>query len=141
MILYLGASSLVKLYIQEPHTDLVRMWIREAEIVATCRVTYTEVISALEIRLKQNDLTMKDYDLIIKRFSKDWSEYATVDFDDREAALFLKKYNLKRFDAIHLSAAKLIQKKRNGFFLAFSSVDEKLCSAAEAEGLNVLRFQ
>ena len=141
MILYLGASSLVKLYIEEPYTNLVKMWIREAEIVATCRVTYTEVISALELRLKQNDLAKKDYDLIMKRFSKDWSEYVTVDFDDREAALFLKKYDLKRFDAIHLSAATLIQKIRNGFFLAFSSVDEKLCRAAEAEGLNVLRFQ
>jgi predicted nucleic acid-binding protein len=141
MILYLGSSSLVKLYIEEPYTDLVRMWIREAEIVATCRITYTEVISALEIRLNQNDLTGKDYDLVMKRFSKDWSDYATVDFDDREAALFLKKYTLKRFDALHLSAAKLIQKRRNGFFFAFSSADEKLCSAAEAEGLNVLRFQ
>ncbi|MFZ5905947.1 MAG: type II toxin-antitoxin system VapC family toxin [Nitrospirota bacterium] len=141
MILYLGSSSLVKLYVEEPYTHLVRMWIREAEIVATCRITYTEVISALEMRLKQTDLSRKDYDLVVKRFSRDWSDYATVDFDDREAALFLKKYTLKRFDALHLSAAKLIQKRRNGFFFAFSSADERLCSAAESEGLNVLRFQ
>lgn len=140
MILYLGTSSLVKLYVEENYSDIIRGWVEEAEIVATCRLAYTEVISALELRLKQGDLSKNDYELIVKRFSQDWLHYATVDFDEREAGFFVNKYGLRHFDAIHLSAAKLILKERNDVSLFFSSANEDLCKAASAEGLKVLPF-
>jgi predicted nucleic acid-binding protein len=140
MILYLGTSSLVKLYMEENYSDVIREWIKKAEIVATCRVAYTEMISALELRFKQNDLPKSKYDFIVKRFSQDWFNFAIVDFDEREAGLFVKKYNLRRFDAIHLSAAKLIQKEQKDITIAFSSVDENLCKAAAAEGMKVLSY-
>lgn len=140
MILYLGTSSLVKLYAQEPYSDLVREWVREAEIVATCRVAYTEIISALDIRFASKDLTKSDYDLLVKGISRDWSRLAVVDFDELEAGRLVKKYGLRRFDAIHLSAAKIIKKAQDGPSLSFSSADERLCGAAAAEGLRVLYF-
>ncbi len=141
MILYLGTSSLIKFYVEEEYSDIVRRWIREAEIVSTCRVAYAEVISSLEIRLKQGDLSKRDYDRIVKRFSLDWPGYASVDFDDREAGRFIKKYGLRRFNAIHLSAAKLIMRGgQNGISLTFSSADSSLCNAADCEGLDVLHF-
>jgi predicted nucleic acid-binding protein len=138
MILYLGTSSLVKLYVDEQYSGTIREWVKEAEIIATCRVAYTEIISALELRLKQKDLSKSEYDLIVKAFSEDWLDLAIVDFDEKEAALLVKKYGLTRFDAIHLSAAKLIKQVRPDVTLSFSSVDETLCKAAAAEGLNVL---
>jgi predicted nucleic acid-binding protein len=140
MILYLGTSSLAKLYVDEKYSDVVREWIKEVEIIVTCRIAYTEMVSALELRLQQNDLSKHDYDRIIKRFSRDWLSIATVDFDEREAGLFVKKYGLKRFDAIHLSSAKLLKKKLKDVSLLFSSIDEKLCKAAAEEGLKVLKF-
>jgi len=140
MILYLGTSSLVKLYVEEEYSGVVRDWVKEAEIVATCRVAYTEVISALELRFKQHEISQSEYDLIVKRFSQDWLNFAIVDFDEREAGFLVKKYGLNRFDAIHLSTAKLIKKEHHDSSLAFSSVDEKLCNAAVTEGFKVLNF-
>ena len=140
MILYLGTSSLVKLYMEEDRSDAVRGWVKEAEIVATCRVAYTEVISALELKYRQKDLSKSEYDHIVKRFSQDWLNFAIVDFDEREAGLFVKKYGLTRFDAMHLSAAKLIKKESRDILLSFSSADENLCRAAAAEGIGVLTF-
>ena len=140
MILYLGTSSLVKLYVEEKYSDIVRDWVEKAEIVATCRVAYTEMISALELRVKQNDLSKNEYDLIMKKFSHDWLNFAIVDFDEREAGGLVKKYGLTRFAAIHLSAAKLIKKEHHDISISFSSVDEKLCKAAVTEGLKVLNF-
>lgn len=140
MILYLGTSSLAKLYVQEPFSDLVRAWVKEAEIVATCRVAYTEIIAALDLRFTGKDLTKDGYDLLVKDFSRDWANYAVVDFDELEAGRLVKKYGLRRFDAIHLSAAKLIKEAHDDILLSFSSVNEKLCAAAAAEGIRVLRF-
>jgi len=138
MILYLGTSSLVKLYVKEEYTDAVKEWIKEAEIVATCRVAYTEIISALDIRFREKDISKSEYEHLVKGISKDWINFAIVDFDDIEAGLLVQKYGLRRFDAIHLSAAKLIKKEGRGISLCFSSFDKKLCKAAAAEGLKVL---
>ena len=140
MILYLGTSSLVKLYVEEKYSDVVRDWVEKAEIVATCRVTYTEIISALELRIKQNDLSKSDYELIMKRFAQDWLNFAIIDFDEREAGSLVKKYGLTRFAAIHLSAAKLIKKNNQDISVSFSSVDDKLRKAALTEGLKILTF-
>ncbi len=140
MILYLGTSSLIKLYMEERCSDMVREWVKEAEIVATCRVAYTEMISALELRLKRNDLSKSDYEHIVRRFSEDWLKFAVVDFDERDAGALVRKYGLTRFDAIHLSAARLLKSEGPDISLLFSSADTNLCKAAAAEGLKVLSF-
>ena len=141
MILYLGASSLIKLYIDEVFSDVVREWVEQAEIVATCRVAFTEVISAIDTRFRKNDIARKDYELVTKRFSEDWVNFATVDFDEFETGRLIRKYGLRRLDAINLSAAKLIKNNRDAISLYFSSASIELCRAAGAEGLRVLTFK
>ncbi len=152
MILYLGASSLVKFYMQEPDSDLVKAWIRSAEYVATCRIAYTEVISALSIRYRKGDLSKEDYDLVASTFIADWESYIKVDFDDLEAGNLSMKYDLSRLSAMHLSAARLLAREYmkckasysseiNGgpeTAVFFSSADPLLCQAALNEGLTVL---
>ncbi len=151
MILYLGSSSLIKLYIEEAHSETIADWVRVSEIVATCRVAYTEIISALNIRLRKGDLSKENYDKTLEKFNEDWQFIAKIDFDDFEAGNLIKKYGLTRFGALHLSAAKLIlnaskefsntQSTNNGnsgVILFFSSIDDDLCKAATVEGLKVL---
>lgn len=120
--------------------------------MTTCRIAYAEMISALDLRYKIKDLTMNEYESVVKKFSKNWAHFAKIHFDDYDAGLLVKKYGLKRFGAVRLSAAKPLkteQKKLLPLFkilyrdhsdvsLFFSSVDEKLYRAVSAEGLNVL---
>lgn len=155
MILYLGTSSLVKLYIQEHNSDLVKAWIRSAEYIATCRIAYTEVISALSIRCRKGDLSKDDFDLVANTFIKDWESYIKVDFDDLEAGNLAMKYDLSRLSAMHLSAARLLAREYRKYKTAsfsesngrpetavfFSSADPLLCQAALNEGLTVLSLR
>lgn len=140
MILYLGTSSLVKLYAEEAFSGLVREWVGQAEIVATCRVAYAEIIYALNKRFENHDLSAKDYELISKIFAAEWRNFAAVDFDEFETGRLIKRYGLHRLDAIHLSAAKLIRKERGDISFSFSSASIKLCRAAALEGLRILSF-
>ena len=140
MILYLGTSSLVKLYTEEKHSDMLRKWIHTAEVVATCRVAYTEMISALENRFRKKDISREHYNTLMTAFTKDWPHFASTDFDEIETGRLVKQYKLKRFNAIHLSAAKLILRGQPGLSLFFSSADDGLNKAAEQEGLHVLHF-
>ena len=138
MILYLDTSSLVKLYVAEAHSSLVRSWIDEAEIVATCRIAYPEMISALNRRFRTGDLAMDNYALLVRTFTAEWRHFAILDFDEIEAGRLADAHGLRGFDAIHLSAAKLLKASERAPSVAFSSFDEKLNSAAVAEKLSVL---
>jgi uncharacterized protein len=138
VILYLDTSSLVKLYITESHSGLVRAWVEEAEIIATCRVAYPEMMSALNRRFKAGDLEKRDYDLLVKAFSGEWRRFAVIDFDEIAAGRLAAVYGLRGFDAVHLSSAGLLRSLGNAAAVAFSSFDEKLNSAAAAEKFTVL---
>jgi len=138
LILYLDTSSLVKLYVTEAHSDLVRDWAEEAEILATCRVAYPEMIAALNRRFRAGDLAKKDYDLLVKTFAGQWRHFVVIDFDEIAAGAFAEAYGLRGFDAVHLSAARLLTSSEAAPALAFSSFDEKLNNAAAAENLTVL---
>ena len=139
MILYLDTSSLVKLYVEEMHSDNVREWLEEAELVATCRVAYPETMSALTRRFRSGDLSKNEYDELLQRFSDDWGSYVALDFDELDAGSLVKRYGLRGFDAVHLSAARLfIKKVTESCHLVFSSFDTALNKAATEEGLTVL---
>jgi predicted nucleic acid-binding protein len=138
MIVYLDTSSLVKLYVQEAHTGLVKKWVEEAEIVATCRIAYPETMSAISRRFKQGDLTEKQYNSLIAKFSNEWERFAAVDFDELEAGRLVNLYGLRGFDAVHLSAAMLLKANQDNVSLFFSSFDEKLNDAASTEGFAML---
>ena len=152
MILYLGTSSLVQLYMHEAHSEFVEAWVRSAEVVATCRIAYTEVINALNVRHRKGDLSQESHDLLVKSFVEDWKDFAKIDFDDLEAGNLTVKYDLSRLSAVHLSAAKLILREYENYkqasvsgsnkephvSLFFLSQDQKLLGAAVSEGLRVL---
>ena len=138
MILYLDTSSIVKLYLTEPHSADVRGWSEEAEIVATCCVAYPEMISALTRRYRGGDLSKLDYDLILKTFTEEWTNFAVVDFDEIDAGRLAEIHGLRGFDAIHLATAKQLRSSRPHISFAFSSFDDDLNKAAVAEKLTVL---
>jgi predicted nucleic acid-binding protein len=128
----------VKLYVSESHSSIVRTWTGDAEVVATCRVAYPETISALNRRFKVGDLAKRDYDALVKTFTREWPLYVVVDFDEIAAGRLAEVYGLRGFDAIHLSAAELLRSSGNAPSVAFSSFDVKLNAAATAEKFTVL---
>jgi len=138
VILYLDTSSLVKLYVEEAHSESVRQWVVDAELVATCRVTYPETLSALTRRCRNGDLSLEDFDMLAQCFTAEWGSYAAIDFDEIEAGRLVTEHGLRGFDAVHLAAAKTLQNPDYSVSLAFSSFDAVLNSAAAAEGFAVL---
>ena len=140
MILYLGTTTLIKLYVEDEQTKAVRQWVSDAEIIVTCRIAYSETIAALDMRHKNGDLSSSAYTRISEAFTADWADIAVVDFNDLDSGRLIKKHGLNRLAAMHLSAAKIIQSSGEGITVAFSSTDVELCRAAESEGLKVLSF-
>ena len=138
MILYLDTSALVKLYVEETHSDDVRRWVDDAEIVATCRVAYPEAVSALNRRMRTGDISKKAYGTATRALRQDWVRLAIVDFREIDAGRLAAKYGLRGFDAIHLSSAMVLASAPAGPDVWFSSFDSALNRAVAGERLPVL---
>jgi uncharacterized protein len=139
VILYLDTSSLVKLYVDERHSEEVRKWVKDAEIVATCRVAFPEAMSALYRKYRAGDLEKKAFAGLTEGFSAEWRAFAVIDFEEQEAGRLAVKHGLRGFDAIHLSSAGLLKATLRKTPMFFSSFDEQLNRAARGERMTVMK--
>jgi predicted nucleic acid-binding protein len=138
VILYLDTSSLVKLYLDEAHSQPVRDWAREAEFVATCRVALPEAMSAFTRRRNSGTFSEVGYQRSVDLLSRDWPLYTALEFDEEQAAELVRRHGLRGLAAIHLSSAKLLLAVQEGQRVFFSSFDDELLMAAREEGVPVL---
>jgi len=138
MILYLDASSLAKVYLDEAYSDDVEGWIGAAEAAATSRVTYPEIASALARRRASGTFGAEGLRLSLDDLEKGWAKYLVVDLAERLAAELAVRHVLRGFDAVHLAAAITLRDAVGADGLAFSSFDKRLVRAAADEGLIVL---
>ena len=138
MILYLDTSSLVKLYLDEIHSDMVHRWAQEAEVLATSRVAYPETLAALARRWREGDLDDESFQYVKITFQEQWPAFAILDLNETTAGELAITHALRGFDAIHLAAAVDLRREAEDTLVAFTAFDGRLTQAARVEGLQVL---
>jgi len=135
LIAYLDTSSLVKLYVEEEGSALIRQLVERAEIVATSVVAYAEARAALARQRREGGLTGAAYDRTKNDFERDWPRYLTIEVSEavyRSAGDLAEKHHLRGFDSLHL--ASYLSLYRDGARqIRFSAFDEPLNRAARKE--------
>ena len=137
MILYIDSSNLVKRYLEEVDSDVIRQLLRSVEAVNTSILAYVEAHSAFARRRREQLLTDFDYKRAVTALDEHWPSYAERPVTPQVVALggqFCDRYPLKASDAIHLASAVLLR-RQVGVRIAFSSADRQLSRAALNEGL------
>ncbi len=135
MIAYLDTSSLVKLYVEEEGSPLVRDLVESAELVATSVVAYAEARAALARQRREGGLTSGGYDRAKKDFEQDWPRYLSVEVSEtvcRSAGDLAEKHRLRGFDGLHL-ASYLSLHEDGAPEIRFSAFDAALNRAARKE--------
>jgi predicted nucleic acid-binding protein len=133
--LYLDTSSLVKLYVAEPGSDVVRRLVTQATIVATSRIAYPETRAALARRRRERALTAAAFTRARRAFEDDWPRYLAVEVSAsicRIAGDLAERYRLRAYDAVHLASYVEIARRAGVGEVQFSSFDERLNRAALA---------
>jgi predicted nucleic acid-binding protein len=72
LIAYLDTSSLVKLYVEEKGSALIRQLVERSELVATSVVAYAEARAAFARQRREGGLTSAGYDRTKNDFERDW---------------------------------------------------------------------
>jgi len=142
MIAYFDTSAIVKFYISETGSDIVREAFNNSEILVTSEIAYVEAISAF-IRIN-NEKLISDIDLsnIVSDFKSNWEDFFTLKADIniiKKAGFLIEKYKLRSYDSIHLSSAVTFKERINKN-ISFYSWDKNLNTAALNESLQVLKI-
>jgi uncharacterized protein len=139
MILYLDASALVKLYVEESRSAAVASRVEHAEAVVTARVTYAEARAAFARHRREGGLTPAALRRVVRELDGEWGSYNVVDVSDpvvRRAGVLAERHALRGYDAVQLAAA-LDVRAGGGADLEFVSFDARLARAAAREHLRV----
>lgn len=135
MILYVDTSALVKVYLDEPHSDWVRERVAEASVLATSVVAYPEAVAAVTRRAREGDLSEELLERVVAALESDWGKLLRVNVDEKRAGALARSHGIRGFDAIHLAASLEVAGAREEVSVCFSSFDRRLNRAAREEGL------
>jgi predicted nucleic acid-binding protein len=131
VIAYADASALVKRYLAEQGSALVRGWLASPEQIVCCRPGFTEIWRAIGLS------GVPDAARLQLDFEVDWADIEVVEVTDpvvRAAGVLAVRHGLRTLDALHLAAAELFA----GSDLRVLTWDRRLWRAANARGLATL---
>jgi predicted nucleic acid-binding protein len=131
--LYMDTSALVKLYVTEAGSELVRELVADANVVATSVVAYPETRAALARLRRERALTAPKLASAKNEFEEQWPTYLTLELSHslcRTAGQLAEKYGLRGFDSIHLASFAEVARRAGADAARFSSFDDRLNQAA-----------
>ena len=130
MTVYVDASAVLKIYLDEPETPIAQL-ILVGQRWATGRHTYVEVRRNLARVLDGVPLEESR-----RRFASDWEQVDVIDIGahvGEVSAALAERTGLRTLDALHLGAAESV-----GGSAAFVTFDRRLAAAARSLGWTVL---
>ncbi len=140
MILYFDTSALVKLYVRERGSLVIRRQAGKADAIATSVVAYAEARAAFARLRREKPRSGKRHRERVGQLDRDWDRYVLVELSAavaRSAGELADTHGLRGFDAIHLASALWLKSAYSGD-LAFAAFDRKLTAAAASAGLTVV---
>jgi len=135
MTLYLDTSSLIKLYVDEDGSDVVRKLVARAAFVSTSVIAYAEARATLARLRREGRLTRSKLSLAKRRFEDEWPTYLRLRVSDslcREAGDLAERHRLRGDDSVHLASFAEIARRAGAKTTRFSSFDGRLNHAARA---------
>ena len=140
MRLYLDSSALVKLYVEEEGSSMVRQWVDDADTVATSIIAFVEARAAFARRHREKRISSAAHARLVRDFAADWDRYLVLEATQplmRLAGRLAATHALRAYDAIHLASAKILREKL-AEPVFFGSWDARLVFAVRKEGLEVM---
>lgn len=135
----MDTSGLLKFYVEERGSSLVRRLVADADVLSVSRVGYAEARAGLARAHRSSRLSHTLFQTALGAFEERWNTTSVVEASDsvvRHAGALAEEHALRGFDAIHLASALFLQRE-GGEPVTFSAWDDRLLDAARAEGLTV----
>ncbi|MGZ3238864.1 MAG: type II toxin-antitoxin system VapC family toxin [Burkholderiaceae bacterium] len=140
MILYCDTSALVKLYIVEEGSVVLKEQVLAAEAVAVCRIAWAEAHAALARRAREIPADAQQIEQARAALAADWPHFVILEINQplvERAGDFADTFALRGYDSVQLAAAyeaaRITQVP-----LLFACFDARLNKAAKTLGMALL---
>lgn len=140
MILFCDTSALLKLYIVEAGSEVLKARVVEAEAVAVCRVAWAEAHAALSRRAREVPGDAPVIEQAKAALAQDWPRFVVMEVDQalvERAGNYADTFALRGYDSIQLAAAfeagRIAQSP-----ICFACFDARLNKAADVLGMACL---
>jgi len=130
--LYCDSSALVKVYVEEEHSNDVRARLGAADAVATSAVTYVEMRATLARLHRERRLTTPAFSAAKRQLDRQWPALLVLTTSDdllATAAELAESHGLRALDSIHLAAFQELLACIDDD-LELSTFDDRLAQAA-----------
>ena len=135
-------SAIVPLVVREAATETVQGWLRDDPDIALWGLTWVELASAVERRVREGRIPQSSRRPILQRLARiagDAHEISDIAAVRSRAVPLLARHALRAADATQLGAALLIADP-DPSTLTMVVLDHRLAISAEREGLVVLTW-
>ena len=141
MILYLDTSALVKLFVEETHSDRVRQAVSTAQLTVTHAIAYVEACATFaRAAHARGDGAL--FPALRANLDIQWKSWEILDATElliRRAADLAGRYRLRGYDSLHLAAAaSAFEAFRGQVPFHFAVFDDQLTDAAKQAGIPLL---
>mgnify|MGYP001049098999 CR=1 FL=1 len=141
MSVFADSSAVVKLYVDEHDSDLIR----EHPVLIVSAIARVEVVSAIWRKVVDGDLPLRDAETILSQFEADFagnqaSRLAAVSVGEvvlKLATRMVRVHSLRTLDALQLASA-LAVREADPECREFASFDRKLNDSASRQGFAVI---
>jgi len=134
MLTFFDSSAFAKRFIEETGSDEIEKICLESNSIALSSICFPEIISALNRRLRENNITKKEYLLIKDKMLEEFDSLEIINVVLEvisKAIILLEKHNLRTLDALHVASAIVWNAE------LFVSADKRQTLAAKKAGLKV----
>jgi predicted nucleic acid-binding protein len=132
--LYLDSSAMVKMYVPEAGSELVKARCGAADEILVSVLVRPETVAALTRLLRAGKLTQEQYDSAKQSLNAALEVATVIELSPSvvgKAVACLEAHPIRTLDAIHVASALENTPDR------FLSADKRQCATARAMGLNV----
>ncbi|BBP05740.1 twitching motility protein PilT [Sulfuriferula plumbiphila] len=108
MILFCDTPALIKLYIVEEGSDVLKTQLSSAEAVAVCRIAWAEAHAALSRRAREVPQDALVVEQAKAALAADWPHFVVLEIDQalvERAGEYADTFALRGYDSIQLAAA------------------------------------
>jgi predicted nucleic acid-binding protein len=137
LILFADTSALLKLYVDEPGSAETACAAADADVIAVCRITWVEMMSAFARRAREQPADRPALAQAGSRFVADWPQYLTVEMTQplmQLAGDYAEAFALRAYDSVQLAALQTLRVQA-AEVPRFACFDTRLLKAAQVLGI------
>lgn len=140
MILYFDTSALMKLFVDERHSDTMRSTSLASTRLIVSQLTWAEMCAGMSLKQRTGQVEAQLAATALQELREQWPRYYRLGIDGNLVATageLALRFGLRAYDSVQLASAQRAHEQL-GTNLTFCCFDQQLNAAASALAITVL---